>query len=134
MTTVSDFVKDTLGLLGVVDVRQPVPPESMSQAIRFLNRVCGRLEANTLSLGWADVENPSDTLPLRPEAELGVMYLLAVVLAPQYQVAVSREVVAGGEQFLTDLRRDQVVATPLQPLLDLPTPASGWAHGNILTG
>lgn len=122
MTTVADFIKDTLVLLGVVDARQPVRDEDMQTGIRFLNRLCGRMEANTLSLGWSDVDNPSDTLPLPSEAELGVMYSLAVLLAPHFGVSASAEVVAGAETFMTDLRRDQAVATPIQPLLDAPTP------------
>lgn len=122
MTAVADFIKDTLVLLGVVDARQSVRVEDMQTGIRFLNRLCGRIEANTLSLGWSDVDSPSDTLPLPSEAELGVMYSLAVLLAPHFGVPTSAEVVAGAETFMSDLRRDQAVATPIQPLLDAPTP------------
>jgi hypothetical protein len=122
MTTVADFVRDTLGLIQVVDPRQPVQNEYMQTGIRFLNRLCGRMEANTLSLGWVPVSNPSETLPLPAEAELGVMYSLAIMLAPQYGVTVSAEVVAGSEAFMNDLRRDQAVATPIQPILDAPVP------------
>jgi hypothetical protein len=122
MTTVADFIRDTLGCLGVVDVRQPVRPEDMKTGIRFLNRLVTRLEANQLSVGWSDVASPSDTLPLPPEAELGVMYTLAIVLAPQYLVSPSAEVLGGAEIFMADLRRDQAVATPIRPILDAPTP------------
>jgi hypothetical protein len=136
MTTVADFIRDTLGCLGVVDVRQPVRPEDMQTGIRFLNRLCTRLETNQLSLGWADVANPSDTLPLPPEAELGVMYTLAIVLAPQYLVSPSQEVVAGSEVFMADLRRDQAVATPIRPILDAPTPDrwNRFIHTDFLAG
>lgn len=127
MTTVADFVKDTLGLLGVVDPRQSVQPDDFATALRFLNRLCTRLEANGLAMGWADVDNPSDTLPLPPEAELGVMYNLAVMLAPQYTVNVSGEVAAGAEAFLAALRRDQAVATPIQQIVDVPTPGA-WVR------
>lgn len=122
MTTVADFVRDTLGLIQVVDPRQPVQNEDMQTGIRFLNRLCGRMEANTLSLGWVPVSNPSDILPLPSEAELGVMYSLAIMLAPHYGVSVSAEVVAGADAFMNDLRRDQAVATPIQPILDAPEP------------
>lgn len=122
MTTVAEFVRDTLGLIAVVDAGSAVDAADMTLAIRNLNRLCTRLEANTLALGWANVSGPNDTLPLPPEAELGVMYQLAVLLAPSYGVSVSAEVAAGAETYMADLRRDQAVATPIQPLLDAPTP------------
>lgn len=128
MTEVADFIKDTLGLIGVVDPRQPVKSEDMALGIRFLNRLCGRMEADTLSLGWTPVDSPSDTLPLPPEAELGVMYSLAVMLCPQFGQQVPMEVVAGADTFMSALRRDQAVATPIQPLLDAPFPDS-WRYG-----
>lgn len=122
MTTVADFIKDTLGLLQVQDVRQPVKPEDMQTGIRFLNRLVTRLEANQVAVGWTDVSSPSQTLPLPPEAELGVMYTLALMLAPQYGVTPLADVQAGAATFMNDLRRDQAVATPIQPILDAPTP------------
>jgi hypothetical protein len=136
MTTVADFAKDTLACLQVVDIRQPVKPEDMQTVIRFLNRLGTRLEANQLSLGWANIANPSDTLPLPPEAELGVMYTLALMLAPQYGVQPMPAVVAGAENFMNDLRRDQAVQTPIQPILDAPTP-DRWGpvyHANFWAG
>lgn len=137
MTIVADFIRDTLGCLGVVDVRQPVRPEDMQTGIRFLNRLVTRLEANQVSVGWSDVSSPSDTLPLPPEAELGVMYTLAIVMAPQYLVTPSAEVMAGAEIFMNDLQRDQAVATPIRPILDAPTPDrwsnSAW-HNDFLAG
>lgn len=122
MTTAADFIKDTLAMIGVVDPRQAVRDEDMQTGIRFLNRLCNRMEANTISLGWVPVDNPSDTLSMQAEAELGVMYSLAVMLAPQYGVQISPEIAAGAEAFMVDLRRDQAVATPIQPLLDAPEP------------
>jgi|SRR5690349_3418007 len=122
MTTVADFAKDTLACLQVVDIRQPIKPEDMQTVIRFLNRLVTRLEADQIAVGWTDVSSPSDTLPLPPEAELGVMYTLALMLAPQYGVQPMPAVVAGAETFMNDLRRDQAVQTPIQPILDVPTP------------
>lgn len=127
MTTVADFVKDTLGLLQVVNPVQPVKPEDMQTAIRFLNRFMTRTEANSIATGWSPVDSPSQDLPLPPEAELGVMYQLAMVLAPQWGVSPTQEVMSGAVAFMADLIRDQAVATPIRPILDCPIPSD---YGN----
>ena len=132
MTTVADYIKDTLGLLQVIDPKQPVKDADMQTAIRGLNRVCRRIEANGVALGWQDVDNPSDTLPMQPESELGVMYTLALTLAPQWGVEPMAAVVQGAQTFMADLRRDQAVATPLRPILDVPEPSSRF--GNDMFG
>jgi len=135
MTTVADFVKDTLGLLQIVDTVQPVKPQDMQTAIRFLNRLMTRIEANAISLGWSPVSSPSDTLPLPDEAELGVMYSLALVLAPQWGVSPSAEVMGGAQGFMSDLSRDQAVATPIQPIIAIPNPNGSQVHsGGLVAG
>lgn len=122
MTTAADFIKDTLLLIQAVDARQPVSSVDMATGIRFLNRYCTRLEANGITLGWSDVANPSETLPLPPEAELAVMYGLALDLAPQWGVVPLPNVVSGALEYGNALRRDQMVANPIQPILDVPWP------------
>lgn len=135
MTTVADFVKDTLGLLQVVDTVQPVKPQDMQAAIRFLNRFMTRLEANSIATGWAPVTSPSEDVPLPEEAELGVMYNLAMVLAPQWGVSPTAEVMAGAKAFMDDLIRDQAVATPIQPIIMVPTPDGERPHsGGLVAG
>jgi hypothetical protein len=132
MTTAADFVKDTLLLLQVVNVQQPVSAADIETGIRSLNRYCTRLEANGTSLGWSNVDNPSDVLPLPPEAELPVMYGLALDIAPQYGVTPLPSVVGRSIEYTNDLLRDQAVATPIQPILDAPWPYTwgqrGWAN------
>lgn len=122
MTAAADFIKDTLLLIQAVDARQPVSSVDMATGIRFLNRYCTRLEANGITLGWSDVDSPSDTLPMPPEAELPIMYGLAVDLAPQWGVTPLPAVLAKEAEYSNALRRDQMVATPIQPILDVPWP------------
>lgn len=126
MTKVAEFVRDTLGMIGVVDPRQTVQAADEATTIRFLNRLMTRIEANGTSFGWSDVSNPSDTLPLPPEAELGVMYVLAIIMAAQFSIPTPPEVVAGAQRFEADLLRDQAVATPIQQV--------GIVNGKTLNG
>lgn len=135
MTTVADFIKDTLGLLQIVSPVQPVKPQDMQTAIRFLNRFMTRTEASNIAMGWSPVSNPSDVIPLPEEAELGVMYQLAMVLAPQWGVTPTTEVAAGAKMFFEDLMRDQMVATPIIPITALPLPDNSDVHsGGLVAG
>lgn len=130
MTTVADFIKDTLGTIQVINPSQSVSASDMQTGIRFLNRLMTRLEASGISMGWRDVESPDEEMPIPPEAELGVMYSLGIMLAPQYGVDVMPAVAAGAQTFLNDLMRDQMVATPIQPILGVPMP-DGWSSRTV---
>lgn len=136
MTTVADFIKDTLGLIQQCSPNQPVKDADMQTGIRFLNRLMRRTEANGIATGWTPVDNPSDTVPLPEEAELGVMYTLAMMLAPQYGVTPLPSVAAGASLFSADLTRDQAVATPVQPILAVPMPDNGGGYhmGGLING
>lgn len=133
MTTVADFIKDALLLIQATDARQPVKAVDMASGIRALNRFVRRVEANGIAVGWTDVANPSDDLPLPPEAELAVLYGLAVDLAPSYGTTPLPEVVGRAHEYISDLLRDQMVATPIQPILDVPVPDASTAtsSGNL---
>jgi len=122
MTTAANMVKRSLRLIQVINTVQPIKAEDAQTGIKVMNAMLTRWEANGLSLGWTNVDNPSDVLPLPPEAEEAVAYNLAVRLAPEYGVEVSLVVGRGSVEFLADLRRAQAVATPIQPLLDVPCP------------
>ena len=135
MTLVADFIKDSLLLIQATDARQPVKAVDMASGIRALNRFMRRVEADGIAVGWSDVSNPSDTLPLPPEAELAVMYGLAVDLAPSYGTTPLQTVVGRAHEYLADLLRDQMVAMPIRPLLDVPCPeASGTVSGSGMFG
>lgn len=130
MTTVAEFAKDVLGTLQVINPVQPVSDADMQTVIRFLNRFVTRLEASGTALGWHNVSAPGETLPVPLETELGLMYAVAMTLAPQYGVSVMPEVVAAAGNFMNEVRRDQAVATPIQPILDIPAP-DGWSNRTI---
>lgn len=127
-----ELVARSLRLIQVIDARQPVKASDMSTAIAALNGLVRRWEANTLALGWAPVENPSDDLPLPDEALDAVAYNLALRLAPEYGVSPMPAVVQTAQDTLADLLRDQAVATPIRPILDAPCPSN--VTGNDLDG
>lgn len=113
MAQVQDIVRDALGHLRVIDANAPVKPIDMRDAIRALNLMVRRWEADGLALGWSDVAEPTDALPLPPEAEEAVGYNLALRLRARYGVQIDPDIVALASAGLSALQRDRIVEMPL---------------------
>lgn len=113
MTQVQEIVRDALGHLGVLDANGAVKAIDMRDAIRALNMMVRRWEANGLALGWSDVSDPTDTLPVPPEAEQALGFNLAVRLRPRYRVPLEADVIGMAAAGLSELRRDRIVEMPL---------------------
>lgn len=111
--TVTELVARALRLLRVIDPNQAVKPHDMATALVALNAMARRWEANGVALGWTPVSNPSDTVPVPPEAEEAIAYGLAMTLRPEYGVPIEPDVVAVARQSYTLLQRDQIVANPI---------------------
>lgn len=120
MSTVADIIRDALRHLRVQDPRQPLKPEHARDGMRMLNLMMRRWEADTLALGWNDVTDVTQTLPLPPKAEIGVGYNLAVVLRPGFGVDIDPDVKDGAEKYLTALQRDVLRMSPLRHGAMLP--------------
>lgn len=124
---VEKLVARSLRLLQVIDAVQPVKARDMETAIEALNAMMRRLEADSLALGWQPVANPSDDVPIPEEAEEAVAANLAMTMAPEFGVMPMPLVVTMASRGLNDLLRDQMVATPIRPILDVPLPSD---YGN----
>lgn len=122
MSEVGEIVRDALQYLGVLDAAGPISAEDMQISIRQLNMMMRRWEANGLSLGWNDVENPNDDLPAPPEAEQAIGYNLAMMLNGRFKIPLGElaDVIQFANAGYADLLRDQAVATPIRPILDAP--------------
>lgn len=114
MAKVEKTVARALRILGVIDARQPVKAVDMSTGIEALNGMMTRWEANTLSLGWSNVENPSDEMPAPDEALDAIAYNLAMRLRPEYGTTLDPDTIDMARRGLADLQRDQKRATPLE--------------------
>lgn len=135
MATVAQLVGRSLRLIQVIDATQPVKPQDMDSAMYALNAMLRRWEADGLALGWQPVDNPSDVLPLPEEAEQAVAACLAATLAPEYGTELMPSVAKLAIDGLNDLLRDQAVATPIRPLLDVPWPDGLTYHtGGLVNG
>lgn len=132
MTTAAHVVSRALRLIQVIDQHQDVGAREMETAIVALNAMLRRWEADGISLGWVPVNNPVDVLSLPEEAEEAVAYNLAVKLASEYGVAASATVMEEANDGHHKIARDQMVATPIRPILSAPTPAN--YRSNTLNG
>jgi hypothetical protein len=108
MTQVSSIVRDALLHLRVQDAAEAVDAQAMQDAIRALNGMVQRWEADGVSLGWTDVSAPDDTLPAPAEAEEAISYNLAVRLRARYGVAIDPDVIQLATDGLAALRADVI--------------------------
>lgn len=127
MATVSKIVSRSLRLLKVLDANEVAEAEQAEQAIDALNAMCTRWEANGLSIGWANVSGPDDTMPSPDEAEEAIVFNLAVRIAGEYSPPSSfASVSEGARLFLAELRRDRLASAPLTLKTDLPARCGGY--------
>lgn len=119
-------------LIGVLDPDEPLEASDVTTGMEALNAMVRRWEANGQSVGWSDVSNPSDELPSPPEVDSCIAYNLAIEIAPEYDASVPPLVAMRAAELMNDLRRDNEVATPIEPILDVPTPTGtqgAWRLG-----
>src|SRR5690606_26277861 len=120
-------------LIGVLDPDEPLEASDVTTGMEALNAMVRRWEANGQSVGWSDVSNPSDELPSPPEVDSCIAYNLAIEIAPEYDASVPPLVAMRAAELMNDLRRDNEVATPIEPILDVPTPTGtqgAWRLGS----
>lgn len=132
MATVSAIIARSLRLIGVLDPGEPLEPYDAETAIEAMNALCARWEANGQSLGWSNVSNPAEEMPSPPELDACIAFNLAIEVAPEYDASVPIGVATRANELLNDLRRDNEVATPIEPILDVPSPAGregAWRFG-----
>lgn len=120
MAQVQTIVNRALRLLGMLDANESPEAVDTQTAIEALNALMVRWEADGVSLGWSAVASGSDTLPAPPEAEMPIAYNLAVVLRPEYGVALAPDVIALARDGLSRLLADGHALDYSRLTLDLP--------------
>lgn len=90
MTEKADkIVRDALGELLVQAVEAPVQPDQAQVAIRYMNRIANSLSAMGINLGYTNISSLGDDVTIPDSTIDGFILLLAVRLAPQYDVPTS---------------------------------------------
>ena len=130
MTTVLQIITDAVITLRVQDANEDMEAEMAESAMRVLNRMMRRWEADGTALGWNDVSTLSQTIPLPPEAEQAVVDNLAMLLRASYGVQLDPDVADRAKVGHEALMRDRLVAAPLVLKTKLRRPGRWW---NIYT-
>lgn len=120
MTQVVEIVKDAMRHLRILAVGETPSAEDVAEGIRSLNLMMRSLEAEGLALGWQDVSNPGQTLPLRPEDEEAAGYLLALRLRAKFGVSLDPDVIAFAEAGLSGIRARIATSDAARLTYDLP--------------
>src|ERR1700741_674263 len=130
MTTVLQIITDAVIPLRVQDANENMEAEMAESAMRVLNRMMRRWEADGTALGWNDVSTMSQTIPLPPEAEQAVVDNLAMLLRASYGVQLDPDVADRAKVGHEALMRDRLVAAPRVLKTKLRRPGRWW---NIYT-
>lgn len=134
MTKVADIVRDALGHLREIDANEAVEAEDARDALRALNLMMRRWEANGLALGWKDVTSVDDDLPAPPEAEEAIGYNLALKLRARYGSTLDQDVVAHANDGLAMLRADVAMRDSARVSYDLPGVGGDAGLSGFLSG
>ena len=92
METASTVILDALQLIVVQASEAPIEADEAQTALRQMNRMMARFDAEGISLGYTSVTSLGDTVTVADGALDGVVYNLAIALAPYYEVPVSLEI------------------------------------------
>lgn len=121
MTQVVEIVKDAMRHLRILAVGETPSAEDVAEGIRSLNLRMRALEADDgVAMGWQDVSNPGETLPIRVEDERAVGYLLALEMRPKFGVQLDPDVLAAAESGLAGLRARTLTTDAARIEYDLP--------------
>ena len=96
METASTVILDALQLLLVQADEAEIEASEAQSAIRFLNRMMSRLDADGITLGYTEVSSLGDNITVPDGALEGLVTNLAVVLGPLF--------LAPGETVPVDVR------------------------------
>lgn len=120
MTQVVEIVKDAMRHLRILAVGETPSAEDAAEGIRSLNLLMRAIEAEGIGMGWVDVSNPGETLPIRAEDEEAVGYMLATRLRAKFGVTIDPDVVAGAESGMAGIRARVLTSDAARLSYDLP--------------
>jgi len=102
--TASNVIVDALQQILVQASEASIEADEAQTAIRFMNRMMARLDADGIGLGYTVVSNLSDVITIPAAAMDGLIYNLAVALAPQYDAQVTPALAMMAKEGLETMR------------------------------
>jgi hypothetical protein len=109
MSTYSSLIRDSLGLIGVLDETEEPSPEQGNLGLRVLGQMLTRWESKKgIDVGFASGAALNDTLNIEDDAVSAVTLSLAVELCPWFEREASPQVLILAGNAFNDLLRDAV--------------------------
>ena len=112
MEKVSTIINDALQELLIQASEAPIEAAEAQTAIRYLNRLMARLDAQGISLGYTIVSNLGDYVTVPYGAIDGIVKNLAISLAKQYGVIVTADLALEAKDALDAMRMLSVYVAP----------------------
>lgn len=130
------FIREALGLIGVLGEVQAASAEQIQHGMRVNNRLFASWMADGIDVQYFDQDTPGDTIPIPDSALDAALYFSSFKLAPYYGKQVSPEMIAEGDRLYSSLVRRTVIDEVAPATNTLPRGEGDlWLVGsNILTG
>lgn len=87
--TAESIIHDALLEIQAQEGEQQIESFEFQRGVRALNRMMAEWAADEIELGYTEVSTPSDTISIPAGAVSGVVYNLAVRLAPALDIAIT---------------------------------------------
>lgn len=100
----SDIVVDALEQLVVQASEASIEASEAQSAIRYMNRFMAQMDGDGIDLGYTVVNSLSDPITIPAAAMNGLVYNLAIMLAPQYDALVTPALAKAARDGLDTMR------------------------------
>lgn len=106
--TYADFIRDALGMLGILGETETASAEQADHGLRVLNNLVFDWQADGVDIPWATVTSATATMTLHERDQQAVLANLALRLAPSYGVALSPALVDTAQNGWNRVLRDSL--------------------------
>lgn len=130
MTTTAQVTKAALQLLLVQDSESELPADEYQDTIFAMNNLMLSLDAQGISLGYTVVSNLGDEITIPPGAIQGLIYNLALEMAPQFNATITPGITNGAQLGMEAMRQlGQIIVTSQYPgTLPVGSGNEGWRN------
>jgi len=120
METASTIITSALEEIFVAANEQPIQTVDFNRAALYLNRMMAGLNVDGISLGYTAVTSAASPITVADGAIEGMVFNLALKLAPTYDIAISQDLRVNAANGLKSMRKIAVVIAPTQFPCTLP--------------
>lgn len=120
METANSLVTSALEEIHVQANEQPTQPVDFNRGVLYLNRMMAALSVDGISLGYTVVTSAASPITVPAGAIEGMVFNLALKLAPTYDIPISQDLRMNANNGLKSMRKIAVVIKPTQFPCTLP--------------